>query len=537
MKRTIRTIGIVCGVLLLVLLVGCAAAEDAPQSEPFFDSDTDAAGDPRLDLSLAPTPAPQATPAPAMMMETDSQDSDSSGDMKVQPSLPAQERIIVHTAYVSLVTEDVANTIGQVGDLADRLGGWVVGSERTSKHSGSIAVRVPAASLDEALNRIGEMAEVEARTITSQDVTDEYVDSQSRLASMRATEQRLLSFLEQAESVEDALRVQKELGELQIRIEETQGRLNFLSQTAAYSLIQVSLRLAPQALAVNAGDDASARVGQPVKFRASFTAPPDIDQYTYVWDFGDGTSASGSGTIPTQSGERLTATITHSYNEDVDSEYIATITLEGTGEGGIAEGTDSIEVAVRRVPTITVFAGESLTVEEGAKTEYSASFTRPGELWDYQYQWDFGDGSPTVTGSPEEGGTRIEAEHEFADHRPFAYTATLTVSAMSDGGEVSGSDTIEVYVTEAERYLVGGWDVGGTFKTAVRALSTVVRELVRLSIWLVVFLPVIAVGVGVLLLLRRFLNRLDPSVSRRRFDREVTAPTSEETPEEPPTRE
>ena len=89
------------------------------------------------------------------------------------------------------------------------------------------------------------MAEVEARTITSQDVTDEYVDSQSRLASMRATEQRLLSFLEQAESVEDALRVQKELSDLQLRIEETQGRLNFLSQTAAYSLIEVSLRLAP----------------------------------------------------------------------------------------------------------------------------------------------------------------------------------------------------------------------------------------------------------------------------------------------------
>ena len=150
------------------------------------------------------------------------------------------------------------------------------------------------------------------------------------------------------------------------RIEETQGRLNFLSQTAAFSLIEVSLRLAPQTLAVNAGEDTSARVGQAVKFRASFTAPPGIDQYTYVWDFGDGTSAFGSGTIPTQSGERLTATITHSYHEDIDSEYIATITLEGTGEGGIAEGTDSLEVAVRRVPTISVFAGESRTVEEGA---------------------------------------------------------------------------------------------------------------------------------------------------------------------------
>ena len=533
MKHILQTVLVLAAFLLT--LAGCAAEEsglefgDTTASTPAFlgvdvaDSDVSA-----LDKSLAPQP--QATPAPSMSMDADGQDSPAGGDVKAEPSPLAQERIIVHTAYVSLVTDDVAATIEQVGDLADRLGGWVVGSERASKHNGSIAVRVPAASLDDALNRIGEMAEVEARSITSQDVTDEYVDSQSRLTSMRATEKRLLSFLEQAESVEEALLVQRDLADLQLRIEETQGRLNFLSQTAAYSLIQVSLRLAPQALDVDAGPDASARVGQPVKFRASFTAPTDIDQYAYVWDFGDGSSASGSATIPTQSGERLTATITHSYHEDVDSEYIATITLEGTGEGGIAEGTDSLEVSVRQVPTISVFAGEYRTVEEGATTEYSASFTRPGELWDYQYQWDFGDGSPTVTGDIEEGSTRIEAEHTFADHRPFAYTATLTVTAMSDGGEVSGSDSIEVYVTEAERYLVGGWDVGGTFKTAVRALTTLVRELVRLSIWLVVFLPVIAVGVGVLLLLRRFLNRLDPSISRRRFEREVIAPPDEEPP-------
>ncbi len=521
----------------LFALAGCSAEEsssnqlslaDAPDSDQFE----------REGRELLQQPQPQATPSPAPQADadwirTDSLGLEPAGDVKVEPSIPAQERIIVHTAYLSLVTDDVALTIGRVGDLAGRLGGWLVNSERSSRHSGSVAVRVPAASLDEALRLIGEMAEVEARSITSQDVTDEYVDNQSRLVSMRATEQRLLSFLDQAETVEDALLVQKELSDLQLRIEETQGRLNFLSQTAAFSLIEVSLRLAPQALDVNAGPDTSARVGQAVKFRASFTAPQGIDQYTYVWDFGDGSSVAGSGTIPTQSGERLTATVTRSYNEDLDSEYIATITLEGTGEGGIAEGSDSLEVSVRRVPTISVFAGENRTVEEGALTEYSASFTRPGELWDYQYQWDFGDGSPTVTGNPEEGSTRIDEGHTFADHRPFAYTAVLTVSAMSDAGQVSGSDSIDVRVTEAERFLVGGWDIGGTFKSAVRAFSTLVRELVRLSIWLVVFLPIILLGVGALLLLRRYLNRLDPSIRRRQYAREIVEPP----PEGPPARE
>ena len=518
---------------ILVASMGCASDEPFTEESFFADGGQDLASN---RLALEDSPLPQATSAPAMM-DADVQESAAEGVAKAQPSLPSQDRIIVHTAYMSLVTKDVADTISRVGDAASGLGGWVVSSDRSSRHSGSIAVRVPAETLDEALRRIGDLAEVEARSITSQDVTDEYVDNQSRLVSMRATEERLLSFLERAETVEEALLVQNELSELQLRIEQTQGRLNFLSQTAAFSLIEVNLRLAPQAIEVDAGPDTSARVGQSVRFRASFVPPLDIDHFSFVWDFGDGNSASGSGTIPTQSGERITATVTHSYNEDLDSEYIATITLTGTGEGGIAEGADSLEVAVRMVPTISVFAGEDLTVEEGSRTEFSASFTRPAELWDYQYQWDFGDGSPSVTGNPEEGSMRIEAEYAFADHRPRAYTAVLTVSAMSDAGEVSGSDSIDVWVSEAERFLVGGWDVADTFKTAVRSLSTLARELVRLSIWLAVFSPVIAVGVVALLILRRFLNRLDPSIGQRRYQREGFPPAQEEPSDESPARE
>ena len=54
-----------------------------------------------------------------------------------------------------------------------------------------------------------------------------------------------------------------------------------------------------------------------------------------------------------------------------------------------------------------------------------------------------------------------------------------------------------------------------------------------LSIWLVVFLPIILLVVGVLFLLRRFLNRLDPSIRRRQYAREIVEPP----PEEPTERE
>ena len=52
---------------------------------------------------------------------------------------------------MALVVEDVARTIDDIVDAAHRLGGWVVNSDRTSGHSGNIAIRVPAQRLDEAL--------------------------------------------------------------------------------------------------------------------------------------------------------------------------------------------------------------------------------------------------------------------------------------------------------------------------------------------------------------------------------------------------
>ena len=176
-------------------------------------------------------------------------------------------------------------------------------------------------------------------------------------------------------------------------------------------MIEVDLKVSAQVIPVDAGDDVSVRVGQVTRFRASFTPPPDMDEFSFTWDFGDGASVRDDGSVLRPDGNRVTATVNHTYADDHDSPYIVTIRLTGAGEGGIGEGSDSLEVAVRHVPTIEVFAGEGRTVEEGDKVDYSASFTRPGELRDYQYQWDFDDGSPTVAGKPVTGATRVETTH------------------------------------------------------------------------------------------------------------------------------
>lgn len=426
--------------------------------------------------------------------QVDSGQAGGSGESRVQAAPLPQNRIVVHTAQMSLVVQDVAHAVNGITNLAGGLGGWVVNSDRTSRHSGNISIRVPAQLLNDAILQIEALAtDVESRALKSEDVTDEYVDSESRLVSMRVAEERLLSFLDRALNVEDALRVQNELAALQTQIEAIQGRLNFLQQTAAYSLIEVSLRVAPGAVDVDAGPDPSFRVGEVARFRASFVAPEGIEDVSFVWDFGDGASASGSGSAPTPDGRRVTATVNHVYDDDKDSPYIVTIELVGKGEAGIVEGSDTMLVSVSHVPTIEVFAGDDRTVEEGSRVEYSASFTRHDELWDYEYQWDFGDGTPTEMGEPAENAGRVELTHVFADHRPTEYVATLTIHATSDAGPVTGSDSFAVRVTEAESFFVAGWNVTGTVKAAVRTLSAIAKVALTVLIWVGILSPVILI--------------------------------------------
>ncbi len=491
--------------LTALAMVGCAAASEqgfsmemadsaesfpasvsAPQMVREFAVEAEAmeesAAEP-MSLPAAPAAAVKAAqPADSPLPTFD----------EVQASVSAQNRIIVRTVGMGLIVDNVAGSVDRVGDVAVELGGWTVSSDRNAIHRGNVSVRVPAQQLDEAVRRIRALGiRVDWESSTSQDVTDEYVDSNSRLRSLRATEEALLDLLKQANDVEDALEVQRELSDLQAEIESLEGRIKFLEQTAAFSLINVTLTLAPKSLAMDAGPDQTFSAGQPARFRATFTPPQGIDSFSFLWDFGDGSRAEGTGTAPTTvPGQRVTATVTHFFEDDTDSPYIVQLELTGTGTAGLVEGTDTLIATITRIPTIEVFAGESRFVEEGEEVEYSGSFTRGDGLWDLQYRWDFSDGSPTVTGIPEEGDTRATALHTFENYRPDPYQVTLTVTAQSEAGEVRGSSSFSVFVTESQGLVVGNWDLLESARWAIRALSAVALGVVNIVIWAAVFSPV-----------------------------------------------
>ena len=259
---------------------------------------------------------------------------------------------------------------------------------------------------------------------------------------------------------------------------------------------------------VNAGGDQTAAVGRPVRLKAFFEPPEGIDQFTYTWDFGDGSnSATGNRVILTKDSDRMvTAVTSHSYSSAEESPYIVQVQMTGRGEAGVVEGSDKIIVTVTELPVILVSAGESVTAEGGTDAVFRGTLNRPDGVENLRYRWTFGDGTAPMEGNIGAENV-VEVSHSYVHLRQQPYTATFTVLGDSEAGPVEASGSINVYVIEGEGWVVGGYNLEGNTKDAVRLFSVLVKGLITVIIWIVIFSPFWAGGIAVLVALGRMAAR------------------------------
>ena len=163
----------------------------------------------------------------------------------------AEERMIIRTGEISLVVEDVIDARDKLAQLAVRFSGYVVSSRISGEEQdirGMISIRVPDDKFEQVLTELRDLAvRVTSESTSSQDVTEEYVDLESRLKNAEATESQYLVLLEKARDVEDILRIYDSLSRVRGEIEQIKGRMQYLERTSSMGLIEV--RLEPVATA------------------------------------------------------------------------------------------------------------------------------------------------------------------------------------------------------------------------------------------------------------------------------------------------
>lgn len=158
--------------------------------------------------------------------------------------------LIIKSADMRLLVEDPDQSIDRVTQIVGDSGGYIISSRvwnqphldgKNYKYA-TITMGIPVESFERTLNRLrGISLEVLDETASGEDVTDQYVDLQSQLTNLEATRERIKSFLEDAQNVDEALRINQQLSEIERQIEEIKGRINYLQDRSSYSTISVTL--------------------------------------------------------------------------------------------------------------------------------------------------------------------------------------------------------------------------------------------------------------------------------------------------------
>jgi len=213
----------------------------------------------------------------------------STTDISGQSNSPDIQRMIVRTSNITLVVSDIATALDRIAKLAEDSQGFVVSSNQWKANGallGTITIRVPAGEFDNAMSTLRGMAdEVTSENTSAQDVTEEYTDLNSTLTNLQATEAQLLEIMKKAVTVDDILAVQTQLTDVQGQIETTKGRMQYLEQTSATSLISVSLTQSKLSVDLTASNGRNVRSGDNVYFTATISG--GFEPYNYKWDFGD----------------------------------------------------------------------------------------------------------------------------------------------------------------------------------------------------------------------------------------------------------
>jgi hypothetical protein len=132
--------------------------------------------------------------------------------------------------------------------------------------------------------------EVTAENTSAQDVTQEYTDLNSTLTNLQATEAQLLEIMKKAVTVDEILAVQTQLTNTRGQIETTKGRMQYLEQTSATSLITISLTQSKMTVNLTAVNGRIVAGGDNVTFNAVVSG--GFAPYNYKWDFGDKTTST-----------------------------------------------------------------------------------------------------------------------------------------------------------------------------------------------------------------------------------------------------
>lgn len=175
------------------------------------------------------------------------------GNVAKDPLTPATtRRSIIHTATITMRVAHPDQAAGEVTILAAGVNGFVSGDQRSNNGSRSearVVIRVPADKFNSTLDAIAEIkGERESRSVNTQDVTEQMVDLDVRIANGQASVDRIRALMARAQTIAEIVSLESELARREGDLESLKARKAKLDDTTALSTITAVL-LGPDAKA------------------------------------------------------------------------------------------------------------------------------------------------------------------------------------------------------------------------------------------------------------------------------------------------
>ena len=219
---------ILCAVISLSF-VACSSTSDKAATNEISDSRFDyfAAEDAENGNYFVADSASGAT-APESAKEN--------SDEKIIKTVELTVETKEYEAYISALTASVKSAGGYIENSTANLGRYDY-----SNRYATYTVRIPAANLEAFINASDEKGTIISKTENQQNVTLEYVDLESRIEAYKTERSTLTGLLEKAESLEDVLKIQERLSEVNYQIETYTSQLKVLENRVSYSTVTLHI--------------------------------------------------------------------------------------------------------------------------------------------------------------------------------------------------------------------------------------------------------------------------------------------------------
>lgn len=212
-------------VLIIMSLIGCAQKNDT------FDSD----------YSVQDEMIPEV----AGTFKKNQQVGDESNKIEASQTGVLIQKKIIKDGRMSLRVKDLIETRKRIDLMVKTFKGYIASENYSNtdyESSYSLKIRIPAAAFDNFVSEIDKVDdEVLFKSIDARDVTEQFIDLETRLTNKRNYLIRYNELLKQARNVEEILQIEEKIRVLEEEIESTEGKLKYLSDQVSFSTLELSI--------------------------------------------------------------------------------------------------------------------------------------------------------------------------------------------------------------------------------------------------------------------------------------------------------